>query len=329
MQLVLDTQGLRLDKRNNCFHVSDKKQSRIISPLRITGIAIAQQCTITSAALLLAAEHQLPVLFFSRTGRVKARLWSPYYGNIATIRRQQTMYALTPQATEWITGLFRLKLKGQIHNLQALATRYPLRAEAVAEAIDKMNNYVSTLDDLQHKTLAECGNSIIGTEGSIARVYWRTVADSLPEQYRFPKRSRRPAQDRFNAALNYLYGMLYGTIEGACLATGLDPYLGFLHTDRHRQATFTFDLIEPFRPWVDGLLIDMCVDNALRAKHFKSPKSGGLILDKPAKALIIPAFNAFMEEKRLFEGKATTTRHHIHLFAANFAQFLLNENEIL
>jgi len=86
------------------------------------------------------------------------------------------------------------------------------------------------------------------------------------------------------------------------------------------------DAAEPFRPWVDELLIGMCVDNALRAKYFKSLKGSGVVLDKPGKAFIIPAFNAFMEDKRLFEDRATTTRHHIHLFAANFAQFLLQQD---
>ena len=163
------------------------------------------------------------------------------------------------------------------------------------------------------------------TNAHRARVYWRTVADSLPEQYRFPKRSRRPAQDRFNAALNYLYGMLYGTIEGACLATGLDPYIGFLHIDRHRKPTFTFDLIEPFRPWVDELLIDLCLNEKLFDKHFRTLNEGAVVVDKSGKQIIIPAFNQMMQQKRVFEDKTTTTRHHIHHFAGEFAQFLLKK----
>ncbi len=325
MQLVIGTQHVRVEKRNNCFYISDKKRSRMISPLRVTSIAITQQCTISSAAILLAAEHEIPILFFNRTGRAKARLWSPYFGSIATIRRRQAEYAHSPEATQWIIDLLKLKLEHQTSNLRYMARLRPAFADKLEAAIYKMNTHIEGLKNYHNELLADCGNSIIGIEGSIARAYWQAVAIALPEQYRFDRRSRRPAQDKFNAALNYLYGMLYGIIEGACLATGLDPYLGFLHTDRHRQATFTFDLIEPFRPWVDELLLTLIFQDKLRAKYFKQLKGDGVVLDKPGKQVIIPAFNAMMQQKRIFKDHDLKTKHHIHLFAGEFSQYLLNK----
>jgi len=323
MQLVLDTQGLTLQKHSRSFMVGNKHTSRRISPLRITSIAIMQQCIIHSSAVLLAAEHGIPVLFFSRTGRAKARLWSPYFGNIATIRRRQAMYALTPEATEWVISLFALKLEGQCANLRLLADQVPQQAQGLHQTIDAMNTDARALEQYRLELLPDCGNNIIGTEGTMARRYWQALSAALPEQYRFEKRSRQPAQDRFNATINYLYGMLYGTIEGACLATGLDPYLGFLHTDRHRKPTFTFDLIEPFRPWVDELVIRWCMEEKLLAEYFRLSEKSGIVIHKSGKQFIIPAFNEMMQQKRVFEGKTTTARHHIHHFAGEFAQFLL------
>ena len=130
----------------------------------------------------------------------------------------------------------------------------------------------------------------MGIEGNMARVYWRFLSESLPQPYQFPKRSRRPAQDMFNAALNYLYGMLYSVTESAALAAGLDTHLGFLHADEYNRPTFVFDLIEPYRPWIDKLL-----------------------------------FNDYMAQRILFRGRRLSRKNHIYRFAGEFAQKLLKE----
>jgi len=96
-----------------------------------------------------------------------------------------------------------------------------------------------------------------------------------------------------------------------------------LHTDRHRKPTFTFDLIEPFRPWVDELVIRWCMEEKLLAEYFRLSEKSGIVIHKSGKQFIIPAFNEMMQQKRVFEGKTTTARHHIHHFAGEFAQFLL------
>ncbi|MFO7558792.1 MAG: CRISPR-associated endonuclease Cas1 [Desulfobacterales bacterium] len=57
----------------------------------------------------------------------------------------------------------------------------------------------------------------------------------MPEKYQFSGRSRRPAKDPFNAVLNYCYGMLYSRVEKACILSGLDPFVGFLHTDNYNK----------------------------------------------------------------------------------------------
>jgi CRISPR-associated protein Cas1 len=62
-----------------------------------------------------------------------------------------------------------------------------------------------------------------------------------------------------NAALNYGYGILYGTVERCLVLAGLDPYAGFLHVDRPGKPSLVFDLIEEFRQVVvDRTVVAMC-----------------------------------------------------------------------
>jgi hypothetical protein len=48
--------------------------------------------------------------------------------------------------------------------------------------------------------------------------------------------------------LNYGYGVLYSLVEKACIYAGLDPFVGFLHTDNYVKKSLVFDLLEPYRP---------------------------------------------------------------------------------
>lgn len=92
MQLVLDTNGTTLKVRNQSFWIINKTQRRTISPKKVSSIAILQNCLLSSAAVRLAVEHRIPITFFHPTGKPQAHLWSPYFGSIASIRRQQVLF---------------------------------------------------------------------------------------------------------------------------------------------------------------------------------------------------------------------------------------------
>lgn len=111
--------------------------------------------------------------------------------------------------------------------------------------------------------------------------------------------------------------------ESAILAAGLDPYMGILHVDQHNKPVLSYDLIEPFRPWIDKLLIDLCWSYKLKARFFKE-KGGGIFLEKPGKQLIIPAFNDFMEQSCLYGGNKARRKTHIYQFAGDLVNQLKN-----
>lgn len=142
------------------------------------------------------------------------------------------------------------------------------------------------------------------------------------EEYRFSGRSRRPARDAFNGALNYLYGMTYNLVESAVFAAGLDPFIGYLHTENYLKTSLVFDLIEPIRPLVDGLLVEMCQRKFLKEAHFDVNSSGGYRLSKAGKKLLIPTFNEYLRERIVFNGLKRTFRDHVYFYCHQFAKNL-------
>lgn len=319
MQLVLDTKGIKLAKKNGIFHVSHGKKERNISPQKLNSIAITATVELHSDAIILAIQNQIPILFFDRIGKAKARLWSPYFESIATLRRNQVRFADSPEATAWMINIFELKTSAQLDNLRFLRKQKGLMSGKLNQAISSIKKYNQGFENFRGKLLEEVRNNMMGIEGAIARTYWQALGGALPNTFRFKERSRRPAKDYFNAALNYQYGMLYSVVEGALFAAGLDPYLGLLHVDDYRKPTLSFDMIEPIRPWVDRLLIDLCLSGELE-KNFTTKNQYGIFFNKEGKAFIIPKFNEFLRSKRSYLGQESDVKNHIYTLMGRLAQ---------
>jgi CRISPR-associated protein Cas1 len=75
------------------------------------------------------------------------------------------------------------------------------------------------------------------------------IAALLGPEAGFVSRTRqRRTTDPTNSVLDYLYGLLYTTCHTALLAAGLDPRLGFVHTDGpDGMLALPYDFIEEFR----------------------------------------------------------------------------------
>ncbi len=326
MQLVLDTDGAALKVEDNCFFIAFGEESRKISPTKITSIALTANTLLSSSAVRLAVEHSIPIfIFHPTTGKPEARLDSIYFQNLPEIRRKQAFFERSNEATVWIIAVFGLKKAHQIDNLEFLKNRKPSIDNDFAAASADMEAMLKVMNSYAQKTIHEVRQNILGHEGAIAKTYWQLIGKALDDPTLFDGRSRRPATDNFNAALNYAYGMLYVMVERAVLTVGLDPQLGFFHVDDYAKPTLVFDMIEPFRPWVDRLLLEAFLTDQIKAEFFEpAPIDTGIYLSKIGKAWLIPALNGWMEEKIIFDGQRLARKTHIVRFAGEFVKKLRN-----
>ncbi len=157
--------------------------------------------------------------------------------------------------------------RGKIQNQETLlryAARYrqetdPKAYEQVLRAAADLRGYLVQLDHLadRYPSLEALRPHVMAVEAQAAKAYWGAFGALLREGAPpWPGRHTRGASDPLNSALNYGYGILYGTIERACLLAGLDPYAGYLHTDRPGKPSLVLDLIEEFRqPVVDRTVL--------------------------------------------------------------------------
>jgi len=91
----------------------------------------------------------------------------------------------------------------------------------------------------------------------------------------------RDAAHPMNAMLNYLYSLAESECRFACLAVGLDPGLGFLHTDQRGRDSLALDLLEVLRPHVERYVLRLAAEHTFRAADFHETVEGKCVLLPP------------------------------------------------
>ena len=99
------------------------------------------------------------------------------------------------------------------------------------------------------------------------------VAASKYFKLLFGKNFTRAGECGTNAALNYGYAILRGTIEKYLMAYGYEPSLGLFHKSSLNSFNLADDLIEPYRPIVDLFAAEFIDDE----ESLSTAKKAGLV----------------------------------------------------
>ena len=93
-------------------------------------------------------------------------------------------------------------------------------------------------------------------EARAAAYYWKNVFTTYPNFVR--DREGTPP----NNLLNYGYAILRAIIARALVGSGLLPTLGIHHHNRYNAYCLADDIMEPYRPYVDQLVLDIIQCNS-------------------------------------------------------------------
>ena len=80
--------------------------------------------------------------------------------------------------------------------------------------------------------------------------------------------------------LSFVYTLLANTCSSALETVGLDPYVGFLHTDRPGRASLALDLMEELRPVLaDRFVLSLINKKMVSGKQFRVKENGAVLMD--------------------------------------------------
>ena len=218
----------KLDLRLNYLVIRGRDLRKIhlseISLLVIENTAVS----LTAALLCELNKRKIKVVFCDERRNPYGELM-PYYGSHDS------------------TEKLRVQIKWKTDNKQRVWR------EIVRGKIINQRNVLSKYEREQYSMLDEYAakvelNDSTNREGHAAKVYFNAL---------FGKDFTRHSNDPINSCLNYGYSVILSVVNRDIVSAGYFTQLGIFHDNTYNQYNLGSDLMEPFRPFVDDLVVEM------------------------------------------------------------------------
>ena len=138
-------------------------------------------------------------------------------------------------------------------------------------------------------------------EARAAAFYW----DKYFEGFR-----RHRFGDPPNNLLNYGYAILRAVVARSLVASGMLPAVGIHHRNKYNSYCLADDIMEPYRPWVDRLVLEICEEEeeidelttVLKRKLLSVPTLD-ILIDKQKSPLMVGVQRTTASLMQCFEGR--------------------------
>lgn len=217
-------------------------------------VVSAEQATISKPLMVRPAELGIPVVFCGNNYH-PVSITLPYSNHHQSNRILSLQIAVSvPLRKRLWQRLVKQKI---INQLTVLKT---------ADAGEQQHAPIKRLERLAEKVRS---GDPTNNEAQAAKLYWQAV---MGQGFR-----RLPAAEDFiNGALNYGYTVIRAACARATCAAGLQPALGLHHHNQNNPFRLVDDLMEPFRPLVDLVVIQWLKDENMPSERLESEHKAAL-----------------------------------------------------
>lgn len=303
----------------------DKKKTTLPAA-QISDVIVVGQGNITTQALHLLMDLQIPVHYLTSNGRYKGSLTSGRRHSFQTWNLHYH-YASDPElslkvAKNIITG----KILNQRNTLLRYHYRRGMRDNILAETAAELKDLLTQLSWCKEI------DQVRGVEGIAAKSYFRAFASIIQPPWQFKERNRRPPKDPVNAMLSFGYTLLLGSVVTAILIAGLDPCVGFVHPEYRGRPSLALDLMEEFRASVvDRMVLSVCGQMLLNPQDFEGRGGEGVIMTADARKRFLKFYSERIKTEVQNQGNnfRTSIENHIRLQSAFFLRSMRNETDYL
>lgn len=233
------------------------------------------------------ADRNIALCFLSPQGRFLARVTGSVKGNVLLRKRQ---YEVLRDKTISLK-IAQNCILGKIYNSRWVLER-AIRDHGLQIDQDKMKNASVILkQSLEYIMASQTIDQLRGYEGEAASVYFGVLDELILQQKKefiFNGRNKRPPMDNVNAMLSFAYTLLTNMVASALESVGLDPYVGFMHTDRPGRVSLALDLVEELRAvFADRFVLTLINRKMLSGKDFTRKEDGAVIMNDKARKMFL------------------------------------------
>ncbi len=256
-------QNARLHIRNRRLEVEDPDGPRLLASMplsQVTQVIVFGNVSLTTPAIDALLSQGCEIIFLTHNGEYRGQATGRITPHCELRRMQYRRLDEPDFRRATACGLLGAKLAHQ----KALLLRH-----SPSPRDDEAQAYIGRVEAaLASVTRKQTTASLRGLEGAATRAYFHGYRRFFDPQWRFSMRDRRPPGDPINSLLSFGYTLLAHAADGATRAAGLDPFAGFLHETAYNRPALALDLMEEFRPVIDGLVLWICRSGQLKPEDF-------------------------------------------------------------
>lgn len=268
-----------------------------VPSINIEGIVCFNYMGVSPYLMKLCAEKNIGLCFVSPNGNFLARVIGKTNGNVL-LRREQYRIADDEKRSLNLSKIF---IAGKIYNSRKVLERFK-RDHVKSEIKQNELNLISNKLNIEKEDALHCKNNgnLRGIEGIAANLYFSQFGDIIVSQkndFKFNGRNKRPPKDEVNAMLSYTYTLLAHEVQSSLETVGLDPYVGFLHTDRPGRASLALDMMEEFRSYLaDRLVLSLINKKQVSKNGFIDNGAENIIMKDETKKTILSSWQKRKKE---------------------------------
>ena len=280
---------LSLDRENLIINFEHDEIGRV--PLHNIERIMAFGSSGASPALIgKCVKEGIELVFMTRNGKFLARVEGEMRGNVLLRREQYRIADDNTRSLNIAKNMITAKLYNCRWTLERVTRDHGMRVD-----IEKFKHCSNHLHDMTKKALSVANkDSLRGIEGEGASIYFSVFNEMILQQkedFFFASRNKRPPLDRVNAMLSFAYSLAMGMCTSALEAVGLDPYVGFMHTDRPGRRSLALDLIEEFRSQMcDRFVLTMINKRIISESDFDCQEDGAVLLNEKGRRIFLDAW---------------------------------------
>lgn len=292
LYVVHQNAKIRIRNSHLQVEVDDDNAVEVISsqPLgHVNEIVLFGNIGITTPAIATLLSEDIHIAFLSEDGAYRGQLTGTLSPHVPLRRAQYRRLDENDFVLEMARGFVLAKLQNQRALLQRRVR------EQIAEGLDPSVEQIKiAIDTAERKTTL---SSLRGLEGASTAAYFSAFRKLFDPEWRFEKRIRRPPPDPVNVLLSLGYTLMAQLSASAVQTVGLDPYAGFLHEFVYNRPALALDLMEEFRPVVDGVVLWAARGGQITPHDFSpGPPERPVILSEPGLKRFLQAFEQRMSQ---------------------------------
>lgn len=224
----------KLDLRYNNMNIRKNESLKQVNISEI-GVLIIESTSvsITSALLSELMKNKIKVIFCDETHNPESEL-IPYYGGYDSSERIKSQIFWDDEIKE---NLWTLIVSEKIRKQMEVLKYFNLKEYKLLE------NYIFQVEHFD----------VTNREGHAAKVYFNSLFGV--------NFNRDDKENVINMALDYGYSILLSLFNREVVSNGYITNIGLFHRNKFNPFNLSCDLMEPFRPLVDKLVVEMGIDN--------------------------------------------------------------------